>query len=72
MKAMLIKNSPCIWHYRDGVKISGVHESLSGDVSGLSGDVSGLRGDVDKCEITEEERMLGVNIAQLIKLAEPT
>jgi hypothetical protein len=39
---------------------------LRGDVTGLRGDVTGLSGDVDKCEITEEERLNGINIRDLV------
>ena len=46
MKACLIKIELEIWFYKNGVKIKGKHEKISGDVSGLRGNVSGLSGDV--------------------------
>jgi hypothetical protein len=38
-----------------------------GNVSGIWGNVSGIRGNVDLCEITEEERRIGIKIKDLIK-----
>jgi hypothetical protein len=46
MKACLIKIELEIWFYKNGVKIKGKHEKISGDVSGLRGNVSWLSGDV--------------------------
>jgi len=56
--------------------MSGNVTGLRGDVtglrgkisSGLSGDVSGLSGDVDECEITDDERVNGIDISELIIL----
>ncbi len=45
--------------------LSGDVSGLRGDVSGLSGDVSGLRGDVDDCDLTDEERAVGVKVQDL-------
>ena len=47
--------------------LSGDVSGLSGDVSGLRGDVSGLRGDLDDCELTDEEREAGVDVADLVE-----
>jgi len=80
MKRELIENEHKIYHYVDNKKVEGIHLDISGDVSGISGDVSGIRGDVtgiygnvsgisgdvDNCEITAEERMLGIDIKELI------
>ena len=49
----------------DTSKIFGDCCGLSGDVSGLSGDVSGLSGDVDDCDLTDEERAVGVKVQDL-------
>lgn len=55
-----------IYHY-DGIRrVEGKHVRLRGDVTGLTGDVSGLRGDIDSCEITQEERAKGLDIATLV------
>ena len=38
---------------------------LSGNCSGLYGDCTGLSGDLDQCEITQEDRIKGININDL-------
>ncbi len=45
--------------------LSGDVRGLSGDVSGLRGNVSGLRGDLGESELTDRERSLGVDLAQV-------
>jgi hypothetical protein len=40
---------------------------ITGDVSGITGNVSGITGNLDRCEISEEDRIKGVNISDLIK-----
>ncbi len=40
---------------------------LTGDVTGLRGDVTGLTGDVDRCELTDAERIAGVNVSDLVR-----
>ena len=61
-----------LWGDVSGLKgeVSGLRgnvvSGLRGDVSGLRGEVSGLRGNVDTCEITDEERKIGVDILQLV------
>ena len=50
------------------LKITGeISADLSGDVSGLWGDVSRLSGNVDECEISDEEREAGLDIASLVE-----
>ena len=39
---------------------------LRGDVSDLRGNVSGLRGDFDDCDITDDERLAGMNVDDLV------
>ena len=39
---------------------------------GLRGDVTGLRGNVDDCEITDEDRKAGIDVADLILIPERT
>ena len=49
--------------------LSGVRGDLSGvrgDLSGVRGYLSGVRGDLDICEITDEDRVKGINISDLI------
>jgi hypothetical protein len=50
----------------DVTGISGNVSYLRGDVTGISGNVSNLRGDLDDCEISNEEREIGVNIQDLV------
>ena len=33
---------------------------------GIQGDLSGIRGNLDDCEITEGDRLRGINIVELI------
>ena len=46
--------------------LSGDVTGLSGYVTGLSGNVSGLRGNIDLCELSDEERAIGVVITDLL------
>ena len=39
---------------------------LSGDCSNLRGDCTGLLGNLDDCEITDNERKIGIDIEKLI------
>jgi len=73
MKKTLTKTNN-LYHIKNGIRIEGIHSGLSGnisglhgEVSGLSGDISGLSGDLDDCEISDEERVKGVNVKDLIK-----
>ena len=40
---------------------------LRGYVTGIRGDVTWLRGDVDECDITDEMRVRGVDVSDLVK-----
>jgi len=73
MKRELKRETINCFYFVDGVKNIGAPVGLRGDVSGLRGDVSGLRGDasglsgdLDSCELTEEDRALGILITDLI------
>lgn len=66
MKKMLKKEDVNLWHILDGKKIDGVHNRIMGNVSGIRGDVSGITGDVDDCKITDNERIVGININDLV------
>jgi len=61
MKRMLVNKQGVIWHFVDGNRIEGCHDKISGYVTGLSGDVS-------DCDISVEDREVGVDIADLIAL----
>ena len=39
---------------------------LYGDCSGLRGDCTGLRGNLYECDITDEDRKKGIDIAELV------
>lgn len=43
---LMRKETNCIYHYADGVRVEGAHDRISGNVSGIVGDVSGIHGDV--------------------------
>lgn len=55
-----------LYYYKNGIRIDGIPDTLQGNVSGLWGDASGLRGDIDDCELTDEDRVKGVNIMDLV------
>ena len=57
------------WLSGDVSGISGNVSGIWGDVSGLVGNVSGIVGDVNDCAISPQERVQGVNIADLIATA---
>ena len=59
MKRALKKNNLLIWHYKNGERVSGCHDRLSGDVTGISGDVS-------DCDLTAMDRETGVKVEDLI------
>ena len=81
MKKKLKKTDSIIYHYKDGKRIKGVPEGISGDLSGVSGnltgisgdltgvrgDLLGVRGDLDECEITQEDRKRGIDVEDLIE-----
>ena len=53
--------------------ITGMHGGISGDLTDIHGDLTGIRGDltdlsgnVDLCEITPEDRELGIDINELV------
>jgi hypothetical protein len=53
--------------YGDLTGVSGDLTGVYGDLTGVSGYLSGVRGDLDDAEITNADRELGVNIADLIQ-----
>ena len=62
-----------LWGYLSGLR-GEIHPGLWGDLSGLRGNLSGLRGEIpadlagniDECEISDEEREAGIDIAKLV------
>jgi hypothetical protein len=74
MKNSLTKVTLPIYHMADGQRVDGPHPGISGDVSGISGNasdisgnVTGISGDLDECKITDEERINGIHIEDLLK-----
>ena len=74
MKKSLTRVEKTCWYFdASGKRVIGTHLNLRGDVSGLSGDVSGLRGNVsglsgdfDDCDITDDDRLAGINVDDLV------
>lgn len=59
-----------VWHYVNDAHVEGAPSCVRGDLSGVTGDLSGVRGDLDDCAISDDDRVRGVNIEDLIA-AEP-
>ncbi len=65
----------------EAAPVDGVHSRLTGNLSGLwghcaglrgnctglTGDCSGLTGDLDECEITDEDRVRGIDVRTLVE-----
>ena len=47
------------WHFKDGKKIEGAP-------SDIRGNLTGIRGNLDDCEITQEDRKIGIKIEDLV------
>ena len=67
MKKCLKKLELKIYHVVKGKKIDGVHAGVYGDVTGIWGDVTGIYGDVNDAKLTDNERLSGIDVSQLIK-----
>ena len=80
MKKGLIRGDKGLFHVIGGRQVDGANEFMSGNCSGiwgdcselwgncswLRGDCSWLRGDLDGLEITEEDRIKGIKIEDLV------
>jgi len=80
MKRALTKSNCNVWWVDNGVlregyppdvrgnldNVSGNLSNVSGNLSGVSGDLSNVRGDLDDCDLTDDDRRLGVDVADLI------
>lgn len=62
-----------LYHYKGDIKVDGTNGEMIGNCSGLRGDCtslngncSGLSGDLDECDITDEDRKKGIDIAELV------
>ena len=80
MKKALSRVTTKLYHYKGDIKVDGTNGEMIGDCTGLSGnctglrgnctglrgDCSGLRGDLYECDITDEDRKKGIDIAELV------
>ena len=47
--------------------IGGDLTGVRGNLAGVRGNLTGVMGDLDACEITEEERQMGIDINELVQ-----
>jgi len=73
MKKALSRVTTKLYHYKGDIKVDGTNSemignctSLNGNCTGLRGDCTGLRGDLYECDITDEDRKKGIDIAVLV------
>ena len=80
MKKALSRVTTKLYHYKGDIKVDGTNSEmignctglygnctgLYGNCTGLRGDCTGLRGDLDECDITDEDRKKGIDIAELV------
>ena len=66
MKKALTKIGGTIYYYKNGVRVEGAPDGITGDLSEIRGDLSGIRGNLDECEITDKDREKGITIDELI------
>jgi len=72
MKPMLGRTKGKVWGNLNGVygdlsAVRGDLTGVSGDLTGVSGNLTGVYGDLDDCEISENDRAIGIDINDLIK-----
>ena len=73
MKKALSRVTTKLYHYKGDIKVDGTNSEmignctgLYGNCTGLRGDCTGLRGDLYECDITDEDRKKGIDIAELV------
>ena len=66
MKKALSRVTTKLYHYKGDIKVDGTNGEMIGNCSGLYGDCTGLRGDLYECDITDEDRKKGIDIAELV------
>ena len=80
MKKALSRVTTKLYHYKGDIKVDGTNSEMIGNCTGLSGnctglrgnctglrgDCTGLRGDLYECDITDEDRKKGIDIAVLV------
>ena len=59
MKKALSRVTTKLYHYKGDIKVDGTNGEMIGNCSGL-------RGDLYECDITDEERKKGIDIAELV------
>ena len=81
MKALLKRAAFTTYYYdNNGIRHEGAPEYIRGDLTdiwgdltdiwgnltGIRGNLTGIRGDLDDCEITDADRIKGIDIADLV------
>ena len=66
MKKALSRVTTKLYHYKGDIKVDGTNSEMIGNCTGLRGDCTGLRGDLYECDITDEDRKKGIDIAELV------
>lgn len=59
MKKALSRVTTKLYHYKGDIKVDGTNGEMIGNCTGLSGDL-------DECDITDEDRKKGIDIAELV------
>ena len=63
-KGLFIENKSGISGDLSGIR--GDLSSIGGDLTGIRGNLSGIMGNADSCEISENDRKLGIKVEDLI------
>ena len=66
MKKALSRVTTKLYHYKGDIKVDGTNGEMIGDCTRLRGNCTGLRGDLYECDITDEDRKKGIDIAELV------
>ena len=66
MKKALSRVTTKLYHYKGDIKVDGTNSEMIGNCTGLYGNCTGLRGDLYECDITDEDRKKGIDIAELV------
>jgi hypothetical protein len=66
MKKALSRVTTKLYHYKGDIKVDGTNSEMIGDCTRLNGNCTGLCGDLYECDITDEDRKKGIDIAELV------
>jgi hypothetical protein len=66
MKKALSRVTTKLYHYKGDIKVDGTNSEMIGDCTSLNGNCTGLSGDLYECDITDEDRKKGIDIAELV------